>query len=168
VAAGDVVPLLRTDGAWCTVTSCREGVREGHTGTAAADAPSCSATSGDRRGAGTETRPRIGGSVPTEPYPDLTAMWPYPRCYLLLSPVRPCGNKVTSFSCCPAHETLAISQCDECEELGWPIYKTQQAPDGHPKPDEFRFGCQISLVSTDPCVKFNSTIFFRGSNFRSI
>jgi hypothetical protein len=170
VAVGDVVPLLWTGGARQTAASCGEGVREGHTGTAVVDAPSCSPTSGDQRKAGIEVRLRRGGSVParrrgstTRPYPDLAAMWPYPRCYLLLSPVRPCGNKVTSFSCCPAHGTLAISQCDECEELGRPIYKTRRAPDGHPKLDGF--GCQISFVGAG--VKFNPTMFFCRSVFWS-
>jgi hypothetical protein len=80
VAAGDVVPLLWTGGARQTAASCGEGVREGHTGTAVVDAPSCSATSGDQRKAGIEVRLRRGGSVlarrrgsTTQPYPDLAA-----------------------------------------------------------------------------------------------
>jgi hypothetical protein len=35
------------------------------------------------------------------------------------------------------------------------------------KPDGFGFGCQISPVSTNSGVKFNPTIFFRKSGFRS-
>jgi hypothetical protein len=37
--------------------------------------------------------------------------------------------------------------------------------DGHPKPDGFGFGCQISLVDTGSGVKFNPTTFFANQVF---
>jgi transmembrane 9 superfamily member 2/4 len=48
-----------------------------------------------------------------------------------------------------------------------PIYKTQQTPEPDLKPGGFEFGCQISPVDSGSGAKFNPTIFFRGSGFRS-
>jgi hypothetical protein len=37
--------------------------------------------------------------------------------------------------------------------------------DGHPKPDEFKFRCQILPVGADLSIKFNPAIFFIGQIF---
>jgi hypothetical protein len=49
-----------------------------------------------------------------------------------------------------------------------PFTKTRQPPNGHPKPDGFRFGCQITPTGVGLDVKFNPTITFYRSDFWSI
>jgi hypothetical protein len=46
-----------------------------------------------------------------------------------------------------------------------PFTKTRQPPNGHPKPDRFRFRCQIAPAGAGLDVKFNPTITFIGRIF---